>query len=201
MSERLYYPAGGYRELKAYQVTEVVYDATVAFTRLYLQPRSRTVDQMVQAARSGKQNIAEGNMAAATSKKSEMKLINVARASLEELLLDYEDFLRQNRLTQWPKDHEKAIFIRKLRPRSPLPHGDATDATDATDRTTCAYDTYRQYVEDKGPENAANTVICLIKQASYLLDRYLKVLDDGFQEKGGFTEKLQKVRIAKRGTS
>ncbi len=107
-------PHGGYRRLKAYQIAEIIYDATAAFTTLYLDRKSRTVDQMVQAARSGKQNIAEGSRASGTSKKFELKLVNVARACLEELLLDYEDFLRQRGLKLWAKDDPKAVFIGKL---------------------------------------------------------------------------------------
>ena len=107
-------PHGGYRQLKSYQTTEIIYDATVVFCKQFIDKRSRTVDQMVQAARSGKQNIAEGCMASGTSKKNELKLIGVARASLEELLLDYQDFLRQNNLELWNKEHPHAQAIRKL---------------------------------------------------------------------------------------
>jgi four helix bundle protein len=107
-------PHGGYRNLKSYQNAEIVYDATVAFCNRFVDRRSRTNDQMVQAARSGKQNIAEGSMASGTSRKTELKLVSVARASLEELLLDYQDFLRQNGLPLWEKDHPKATEVRKL---------------------------------------------------------------------------------------
>ncbi len=107
-------PHGGYRNLKSYQTAEIVYDATVAFCNRCISSRSRTHDQMVQAARSGKQNIAEGSMASGTSRKTELKLIGVARASLEELLLDYQDFLRQRDLLLWGKDHLQAAEIRKL---------------------------------------------------------------------------------------
>jgi restriction system protein len=105
---------GGYRELKSYQNAEIVYDATVAFCNRFIDRRSRTHDQMVQAARSGKQNIAEGSMASGTSRKTELKLVGVARASLEELLLDFEDFLRQRGLPLWAKDHPRAQAARKL---------------------------------------------------------------------------------------
>src|SRR5574337_756404 len=106
---RIIPPHGGYRELRSYQMAEIVYDATVAFCDRFIDRRSRTHDQMVQAARSGKQNIAEGSMASGTSKKTELKLIGVARASLEELLLDFEDYLRQKGLPLWTKDHEQAL--------------------------------------------------------------------------------------------
>src|SRR5512141_3094177 len=105
---------GGYRQLKSYQMSEIVYDAATAFCNRFIDRRSRTHDQMVQAARSGKQNIAEGSMASGTSKKTELKLVGVARASLEELLLDCEEFLRQKGLKLWGKEHEKAKTIRKL---------------------------------------------------------------------------------------
>ncbi|MBX3119143.1 MAG: four helix bundle suffix domain-containing protein [Fimbriimonadaceae bacterium] len=170
-------PHGGYRGLKAYQMAELVYDSTVAFTRLYIDKKSRTVDQMVQAARSGKQNIAEGSMASGTSKKIELKLVGIARASLEELLLDYEDFLRQNNLECWLKEHAKARYIRKLSYRE--------------DRS---YKTYKAYIEEKGPSNAANTAICIIHQTNYLLNQLLRQLEQQFLTEGGFTEKLHKVR-------
>lgn len=174
-------PHGGYKDLQAFQMAEIVYDGTVAFTKLYLDKRSRTVDQMVQAARSGKQNIAEGSMASGTSKKTELKLVGVARASLEELLIDYQDFLRERSEQPWPKDHEKAVFVRKLSYRS-----------------NRSYTTYRTYVEEKGPINAANTMICLAHQANYLLDKLLRALEKEFVEEGGFTEKLYRVRSARR---
>ncbi len=107
-------PHGGYRELEAYKLTEIIYDATVAFCNRFIDHKSRTKDQMVQAARSGKQNIAEGSMASGTSRKIELKLVGIVRASLEELLLDYEDFLRQNELARWEKDSDKALHIRKI---------------------------------------------------------------------------------------
>jgi restriction system protein len=185
MAERIIGPHGGYRQLRAYQLAEIIYDATTAFTKLYLNAKSRTVDQMIQAARSGKQNIVEGSMASATSKKTELKLTGVAKASLEELLQDYEDFLRQNRLEMWTKDHEKAVYIRNLR-HKPSSSG------------TSAYDSYRIYVEAKGPENAANVLICLIQQATFLLGRLLRRLERDFASQGGITEKLHRIRTNSR---
>lgn len=170
-------PHGGYRSLKAYQLAEFIHDGTVAFCRLYVSSKSRTVDQMVQAARSGKQNIAEGSLASGTSKKTELNLISVARASLEELLADYEDFLRQQHMEAWGKDHDKAKFIRAI----------------AT-RPGRSYSTYKPYIEEKGAENAANTLICLIRQASYLLDNLRRRLERQFVEEGGFSERLYKER-------
>ena len=170
-------PHGGYRDLKSYQSAETVYDATVAFCDRFIDRRSRTHDQMVQAARSGKQNIAEGSMASGTSKKFELKLVGVARASLEELLLDYQDFLRQRGLALWDKDHADAQAIRKL--------------AYAENRS---YQTYRTYIEEAPPEVAANALVCLIHQANYLLDQQLRQLEKAFLHEGGFTERLYRVR-------
>ena len=173
-------PHGGYRELKSYQNAEIVHDATVVFCDRFIDRRSRTHDQMVQAARSGKQNIAEGSMASGTSRKTELKLVGVARASLEELLLDYTDYLRQHALLLWSKEHPKAQQVRKL--------------AYAPNRS---YSTYKSHFE-ADPETAANTVICLIHQANYLLDQQLRQLDRQFVEQGGFTERLYRVRSEKR---
>ncbi len=170
-------PHGGYRELKSYQMAEIVYDATVKFCDRFIDKRSRTHDQMVQAARSGKQNISEGSMASGTSKKTELKLIGVARASQEELLLDYEDFLRQKGLPLWEKEHLKAQEIRRL--------------AYASNRS---YTTYKTYIEESSPEVAANTIICLIHQTNFLLDQQLRVLEKDFLKEGGFTERLYRAR-------
>ena len=174
-------PHGGYRELKSYQNAEIVYDGTVAFCERFVDRRSRTHDQMVQAARSGKQNIAEGSMASGTSKKTELKLVNVARASLEELLLDFEDFLRQHGLALWDKEHPTAQAVRKL-----------------VYRTNRSYETYKPYIENSPPEVAANTLICLINQTNYLLDQQLRQLEQQFVEEGGFTERLYRARLEAR---
>jgi four helix bundle suffix protein len=170
-------PHGGYRNLKSYQMSELVYDAATAFCNRLIDRRSRTHDQMVQAARSGKQNIAEGSMASGTSRKTELKLVNVARASLEELLLDCEDYLRQKGLALWGKDNQQAQAIRRL--------------AYASDRS---YMTYRAYIEEATPETAANTLVCLIHQTNYLLDQQLKQLEERFLSEGGFTERLYQKR-------
>lgn len=171
-------PHGGYRDLKSYQMSEIVYDATGVFCNRFISLRSRTHDQMVQAARSGKQNIAEGSMASGTSKKTELKLIGVARASLEELLLDYQDFLRQHGLTLWAKDHPRAKHIRKL-----------------CYQQNRSYLTYKPYIEPPASgEEAANTIICLLHQTNYLLDQQLRSLEQHFLNDGGFTEKLYHAR-------
>lgn len=182
MDEPLIPPHGGYAGLEAFRMAEVVYDATKAYCRCYHPARSRMTEQMVHAARSGRQNIAEGSQASGTSKKMEIKLVGVARASLEELRLDYEDALRQGGLRLWTKDEPKAQFIRKLCYRE--------------DRS---YLTYKTYIEDKGLENAANAMVCLVRQTSYLLDRLLRRLEADFERDGGFTERLyhhRKRRLA-----
>ncbi|MBW2478692.1 MAG: four helix bundle protein [Deltaproteobacteria bacterium] len=168
---------GGFHSLKSYQMAEIVFDATVAFCDRWISRRSRTHDQMVQAARSGRQNIAEGSVASGTSKKIELKLVGIARASLEELLLDYQDFLRQRDLPLWEKDHPEAQKVRKL--------------AYASDRS---YRTYKTYIESSAAEVAANALICLIHQSNYLLDRQLRQLEKRFLDQGGFTEKLYKAR-------
>ena len=172
---------GGYRQLKSFQNAELVYDATVKFCDRFIDQRSRTHDQMVQAARSGRQNIAEGSQASGTSKKFELKLIGVARASLEELLLDCEDFLRQRGLTLCAKNHPMAQAIRRL----------------AYEKNR-SYMTYRPYIEESPPEVAANTLICLIHQTNYLLDQQLRQLEKAFLKEGGFTERLYQVRSRRR---
>jgi four helix bundle suffix protein len=174
-------PHGGFRSLKSYQMSELVYDATVVFCDRWIGRRSRTHDQMVQAARSGKQNIAEGSMASGTSKKFELKLVGVARASLEELLLDYQDFLRQRNLPLWEKNHPQAQKIRKL--------------AYASNRS------YMTYIEGAPPEVAANALICLIHQSNFLLDQQLRQLEKQFLELGGFTEKLYRARQSARRRS
>ncbi len=188
---RLIPPHGGYRKLRSFQCAQLVYDATVIFCDRFVEKRSRTHDQMVQAARSGVQNIAEGSMASATSKKTELKLTGVARASLEELLLDYEDFLRQRGLRIWAKDSPEALAVRgKYR-------SDKSERSDASDRSDRS-DPYR--IATASPEVAANTLICLINQASFLLGRQLQKLEQSFLDEGGFTERLYRERQARRGT-
>jgi restriction system protein len=177
-------PHGGYRKLRSFQCAQLVYDATVVFCERFVDKRSRTHDQMIQAARSGVQNIAEGSMASATSKKTELKLTGVARASLEELLLDYEDFLRQRGLGIWAKDSPEALAVRRKY---------RSDMSDVSDRS----DPYG--LKSASAEVAANTLICLINQASYLLGRQLQKLERAFLAEGGFTERLYSERQKRRG--
>ena len=166
---------GGFRTLLSFQMATLVYDLTVIFCRNYIDQKSRTVDQMVQAARSGRQNIAEGCQASGTSKKTEIKLVNVARASLEELLLDYEDFLRQNGLKLWDKDNNLSIGVRQI-----------------SRQTNKSYKSYLTYMTNK--EKAANCLICMIHQTNYLLDRQLRALEKEVLKEGGFTEQMYKLR-------
>jgi len=178
-------PHGGYKNLEAYKMAVIIYDATLAFCNRHMTYKTnksyRTYDQMVQAARSGKQNIAEASLASATSKKTELKLIGVSRASFKELLEDLEDFLRQKGLRLWRKDSNEAQTIRRL-----------------AYNPNKSYMTYKPYIENKKPEIAANTLICLIHQTSFLLDQLLRRLEKDFLEKGGFTERLYQKRKEKR---
>jgi len=174
---------GGYRILRSFQTAQAVYDGTIVFCDRFVERRSRTHDQMVQAARSGVQNIAEGSMASGTSKKTELKLTNVARASLEELLLDYQDFLRQRGLCLWAKDSPEALSVRRRY------QSDSSDVSDQSD--PCR-------IRTASAEAAANTLICLVNQASFLLARQLQNLEWSFLEHGGFTERLHAARTRSR---
>lgn len=191
-------PHGGYRKLRSFQVAEIIYDGTVAFCARFLDARrTRLVDQMVQAARSGRQNIAEGSRASGTSSQTELRLVGVARASLDELLLDYEDYLRQHGLALWSKDHPKAREVRGLAGASGENRTDQTSQTDQTDRTD-AYTRYRPFIEESDAETAANTLICLIHQANYLLDRQIAALENQFVHGGGYSERLAAARLEAR---
>ncbi|MBM3333162.1 four helix bundle protein [Candidatus Sumerlaeota bacterium] len=185
-ADRLIPPHGGYRKLRSFQCAQLVYDATVVFCERFVDKKSRTHDQMVQAARSSVQNIAEGSVASATSKKIELKLTGIARASLEELLLDYEDLLRQRGLRIWDKNSPEALAVRKRY------QSDRSDTSDRSDRS----DPYS--LATASPEVAANTLICLINQASYLLGRQLQKLEQHFLAEGGFTERLYRQRQSHR---
>jgi four helix bundle suffix protein len=168
-------------------VTTIIYDATVAFCDRFVDKRSRTHDQMVQAARSGRQNIAEGSRASATSSQTELRLVNVARASLDELLLDFEDFLRQRGLRQWAKDDPEARKVRAVGTRNPTDPSAPSDPSD-----------YSLWLASADPAVVANAVICLIHQANYLLDRQTAALERGFVKEGGYSEQLAAARIAER---
>jgi four helix bundle suffix protein len=220
MREAVITKHGGYRRLRSFQVAQLVYDVTVRFCDRYIDRRSRTRDQMVQAARSGVQNIAEGSQASGTSKKTELKLTSVARASLEELRLDYEDFLRHQDLARWERKDPRrqelidrrpasvddvAQWVREAHNRERAGgrggrggHGGqtreparSTQSTQSTQSTLSTRSTY--------PEIAANAALTLIAVAVGLLDRQLRSLAAAFEQEGGFTERLYRVRTASRG--
>lgn len=207
---------GGYRKLKSFQVAQLVYDITVRFCDRYIDRRSRTHDQMVQAARSGVQNIAEGSLASATSKKMELKLTQVARASLEELKLDYEDFLRQRGLAMLEPSHAALTRFKKQKPQTIAAFAawveeerrGNTDgqrpAQTGTDSPIMAHESV--LVHDRPCSSlsssvlAANGTLSLLNLACYLLDRQVAQLADSFEKEGGFTERLHRVRTAYRRT-
>jgi len=195
-------PSGGYRETASFQAATLIYDATYWFCEKFLDPRSRTVDQMVQAARSGRQNIAEGSRAAATTSQTKLRLINVARASLEELLLDYEDFLRHRRLPQWPPDGPEAAAVRALARKAdpPDPSDQATPADIRRISDAERRERYARWLEHDDPAVRANAIICLIHQANFLLDRQIAALEAAFISDGGYSEQLATARIHKRAT-
>ena len=185
-------PSGGYRSLRSFRTATIVYDATVSFCERFIDKRSRLVDQMVQAARSGRQNIAEGSRAWATSSQTELRLVNVARASLDELLLDYEDFLRQRGKRQWAKDDVAAKAVREVGRRQP-------DPTDRSDRTDQSDDkAYEAWLNNPDSAVVANALICLIHQANYLLDQQIAGLERSFVSEGGYSEQLAAARVKKR---
>jgi four helix bundle suffix protein len=202
---------GGYRNLKSFQLAQLAYDVTVHFCNIYIDRRSRTHDQMVQAARSGTQNIAEGSMASGTSKKTELKLTNVARASLEELRLDYEDFLRQRGLPQWPPEHPVLQRFKARRCNTMKDFIGWEQEENGQTRT----DTNEQGKEKnnglsvrvcagpcKSDQNAtlvANAVLSLLNLCCYFLDRQIAVQAAAFEKEGGFTERLYRVRTSRRG--
>lgn len=181
MTERFIPRHGGYKNLLSYQKAVIVYGATVFFCNRFVDKRSRTHDQMVQAARSGKQNIIEGSMASGTSKETEIKLTNVARASLEELLEDYRDFLRTRNLEEWPPRHPYAQRVRVL---SKTPNA--------------SYETFKKGIEHPDPAVAANVVIGLIRITGYLLDRQLQRLETAFVQEGGLRERMTRARLIER---
>ena len=174
-------PRGDYQTLLSYQKSEVIFQITFRFCQRFLKKGDRTVDQMVQAARSGKQNIVEGSKAATTSKEMEIKLTNVARASLEELLEDYRDYLRVRDLLVWDKQSREAVYARKLGMTSPL-----------------SFEVFRAFTETRPAEVVANISICLIHQANYLLDQQLKALEKSFLKDGGLRERMTRARLQAR---
>lgn len=216
---------GGYRNLRSFQVAQLVYDVTIRFCDRYLDRRSRTHDQMVQAARSGVQNIAEGSQASGTSKKTELRLTNVARASLEELRLDYEDFLRQRDLPLWERSDprrqelidrrcatadEVALWVREVHdrgqaalpapiaPPQPSTRRSTSSSPKGPSRTSSTRRSTRGSTPPTFPEIAANPSLLLITVACALLDRQIAAQAKSFEEEGGFTERLYRVRTDRR---
>ncbi len=175
---------GGYKNLISYQKAEIIYDGTIYFTKRFFQKYDRTIDQMVQAARSGKQNIVEASMASGTSKEMEIKLTNVARASLEELKIDFEDYLRTNKLPIWDKNHK---LVERLRELNKIRNS--------------TYDTFKKGIENENPEICANVMIGLISVVSYLLNKQIKTLEIAFMNEGGLKEKMTKARIEYRNNA
>lgn len=198
--EELIGPHGGYRKLKSFQIAQLIYDVTVRFCERYVERRSRTNDQMVQAARSGVQNIAEGSEASGTSKKTEMKLTGVARASLEELRLDYQDYLRHRGLEEWPAEHAALVRFRARRCATV----EQVRAWVEEERRLARTDRSVRVGEGRcGPvtsaQLAANAALSLLNLCCHLLDRQLAAQAEAFEEQGGFTERLYRVRSRKRG--
>jgi four helix bundle suffix protein len=178
-------PHGAYHELLSYRKAVIVCDATFRFCQRFLDRRDRTVDQMAQAARSGKQNIVEGCMASGTSKEMEIKLTNVARASLEGVLEDYRDFLRARNLRLWDKDSREATFVRRM--------GGKKNTTYESYRTS-----YRTYIETRPAEIVANIIICLVHQTNYLLDQQIRRMEQDFVTDGGLRERMTQARLRER---
>lgn len=174
-------PYGNYRELLSYKKARVVYDVTFAFCRRFLVKGDRTIDQMIQAARSGKQNILEGSKASGTSKETEIKLTNTARASLEELLDDYQDYVRSRQCRLWEKSSREAQFVRRIAAK-PEP----------------TYDDFREFCETRPAEVVANIAICLIHQTNYLLDQQIRRLERDFINEGGIRERMARARLQQR---
>lgn len=173
--------AGGYRKLRAFQMSEIIYDLSVIFADKFIRQGSRTRDQIEQAARSGRQNIAEGSEASRTSKETEIKLTNVAKASLEELLLDYEDYLRQHNLPQWDKAHSRSIRLREY-----LKSDDFMNAPS-------------KFADRLNAEEYCNLCITLINQTTYLLRRLIERQQQQFLEQGGIKEQMYRARVNYRG--
>ena len=192
----LFFPHGGYKKLITYKLGILIYDATVAFCNQYFNIKNRTHDQMVQAARSGVANIVEGSQVSGTNKKIELKLVDIARGSQSELLFDYERFLEQRELPVWDSESAPAKFIRETRPKTLQQLrrlmvklvSELSDQSELSDK------------HDIKQEVAANTIICLIHQELFLLNRQIARLGGDFEKNGGFTERMYRTRLQKRNT-
>lgn len=192
----LFFPHGGYKKLITYKLGILIYDATVAFCNQYFNIKNRTHDQMVQAARSGVANIVEGSQVSGTNKKIELKLVDIARGSQSELLFDYERFLEQRELPVWDSESAPAKFVRETRPKTLQQLrrlmvklvSELSDQSELSDK------------HDIKQEVAANTMICLIHQELFLLNRQIARLGEDFEKNGGFTERMYRTRLQKRNT-
>ena len=171
-------PHGHYQELLSYKKSAIVYSATVKFCERFISIKDRTYDQMVQAARSGKQNIIEGSKASGTSKETEIRLTNVARASLEELLEDYKDYIKNRKEVIWDKDSREALYVRKL----------------AYSKDESYENTYEQFIETRSGVVCADIILCLIHQCNYLLDQQIRRLEEDFIKNGGLRERMYQAR-------
>jgi len=171
-------PHGHYQELLSYKKSAIVYSATVKFCERFISIKDRTYDQMIQAARSGKQNIIEGSKASGTSKETEIRLTNVARASLEELLEDYKDYIKNRKEVIWDKDSREALYVRKL----------------AYSKDESYENTYEQFIETRSGVVCANIILCLIHQCNYLLDQQIRRLEEDFIKNGGLRERMYQAR-------
>ena len=171
-------PHGHYQELLSYKKSAIVYSATVKFCERFISIKDRTYDQMIQAARSGKQNIIEGSKASGTSKETEIRLTNVARASLEELLEDYKDYIKNRKEVIWDKDSREALYVRKL----------------AYSKDESYENTYEQFIETRSGVVCANIILCLIHQCNYLLDQQIRRLEEDFVKNGGLRERMYQAR-------
>ena len=197
-------PHGGYVKLRTYKLGNLIYDATAAFCNHYFSRKDRTFDQMVQAARSGVANIIEGSEASATSKKTELKLTNVAKASQEELLADYQAFLRQRGLSEWQADSPAAQTVRRARPetldqlRQLMAALVSNHALGVSQQRDCPIESAHDKTARKA-EVAGNVMLCLINQETYLLGRQIARLAADFEREGGFTERLFRVRSEAKG--
>lgn len=174
-------PHGNYAELLSFQKAEVVYDLTFRFCERFLKKSDRTIDQMIQSARSGKKNILEGSKASVTSKETEIKLTNVGRSSLEELLDDFKDYLRARDLPIWDKNSKEAQYVRKLGRKVPQ-----------------TYEDYREFVETRPAAVVANIALCLIHQTNYLVDQQIRRLEKDFIKEGGLRERMTRARLQHR---
>lgn len=168
---------GNYQKLISYRKAVIIFDGTYIFCKRFMRMGDRTIDQMIQAARSGKQNIIEGSKASKTSSETEIKLTSVARASLEELLEDYRDYLRIRNLRLWNKNSKEALYVRRL-----------------AVKPNESFETYEEFLKTRPAETCANIIICLINQCNFLLDRQIKYLENKFKNEGGIREKMYKAR-------